>query len=115
MQRTPSSANVMTGNAFTRARRSIGAWWSDSPAREPRRLRTFSVRDDHRAVLPNASLPPVVVAVQVRVDHEVHRLLREHATAARIFGAMSANWSSMIAAPSTPTVSPMLPPRPLSM
>ena len=62
---------------FARARRD-GRVGGGIHLRSPEALAHVFVRDDDRAGLAEGIVAAGVIAMQVRVDHEVHRLVREH-------------------------------------
>ena len=71
------SANVMTGNA-SRARAAMGCIGRRIHLRRAEALAHVFMRDDHRARLAEGIVAAGVIAVQVRVDHELHRLVGQH-------------------------------------
>jgi hypothetical protein len=79
-----------------------------SPASLPRTLRTLSCAMMTAPAAPKASLPPVWSPCRCVLITKCTGFSDSSATAERIFGTMSANWSSMMAAPSVPTVSPIV-------
>ena len=71
------SAKVTTGNA-SRARAAMGALVDGFTCARAEPLAHVFLRDDHRACLAEGIVAAGVIAVQVRIDHELHWLVAEH-------------------------------------
>ncbi len=79
------------------------------------RLRTLSCATRMAPALPKFSLPPVWSKCQCVLMMKRTGLSVMPFSAAWIFSASGANWSSTMTMPSSPTETPMLPPAPSSM